>query len=85
MVIRKAPKVAGRTSDGVVLLKPASKPTHFTESEIRKAVKTVKAGRPSSGKQVVSIRLDPDVIAKFKATGPGWQARMNEVLKDTKL
>lgn len=40
-----------------------------------------KAGRPHSGKQVVSIRLDPDVIEKFRATGPGWQARMNEALR----
>jgi uncharacterized protein (DUF4415 family) len=29
----------------------------------------------------VSIRLDQDVIAKFKATGPGWQSRINEVLR----
>jgi len=35
--------------------------------------------------QQISIRLDPDVIARFKATGKGWQARMNEVLKKAKL
>ncbi|WP_439953178.1 BrnA antitoxin family protein [Escherichia coli] len=28
----------------------------------------------------MSLRLDPDVIETFKATGPGWQTRMNEVL-----
>lgn len=40
-------------------------------------------GRPRSAnpKVPVSIRLDPDVVAKFKATGPGWQSRMNEVLR----
>ena len=32
-------------------------------------------------KQQVSLRLDPDVIAKFRATGRGWQARINAVLK----
>lgn len=42
-------------------------------------------GRPSSGKQVVSLRLDPDVIAKYRATGPGWQARINEILRDHAL
>jgi len=42
-------------------------------------------GRPSSGKTVVSIRLDPAVIAKFKATGDGWQARINDVLKAAKV
>jgi uncharacterized protein (DUF4415 family) len=39
-------------------------------------------GRPRSGKQVVSLRLDPDVIEKYRATGPGWQARINEILRD---
>jgi uncharacterized protein (DUF4415 family) len=29
----------------------------------------------------ISIRLDQEVIAKFKATGPGWQSRINEVLR----
>jgi uncharacterized protein (DUF4415 family) len=40
-------------------------------------------GRPrlASPKVPVSIRLDQDVIAKFKATGPGWQSRINEVLR----
>lgn len=40
-------------------------------------------GRPRSAnpKVPVSIRLDPDVVAKFKATGPGWQSRMNAVLR----
>jgi len=41
-------------------------------------------GRPRVEKplQQISIRLDPDVIAKFKATGKGWQARINQILKD---
>jgi uncharacterized protein (DUF4415 family) len=29
----------------------------------------------------VSLRLDSEVLDKFKATGPGWQARINEVLR----
>ena len=44
-------------------------------------------GRPPVEKplQQISIRLDPDVIAKFKATGKGWQSRVNEVLKKAKI
>ena len=40
-------------------------------------------GRPKSAspKVPVSIRLEQDVVAKFKATGPGWQSRINEVLR----
>ncbi|WP_428426153.1 BrnA antitoxin family protein [Pararhizobium sp.] len=43
-------------------------------------------GRPivEVRKQQVSLRLDPDVIEKFKATGKGWQARVNEILKQAK-
>jgi len=40
-----------------------------------------KRGRPPSGKVRISILLDPEIIARFKATGQGWQARMNEALK----
>ena len=41
-----------------------------------------KGGRPRSGnpKKLISIRLPEDVIAKWRATGPGWQTRMAEKL-----
>lgn len=41
-------------------------------------------GRPPSAnrKQLVSIRYSPEVLAWFRATGPGWQARLDRVLKD---
>ncbi len=44
-------------------------------------------GRPPTGaaKQTVSIRLDPDVIAKFKSTGPGWHRLINDILRDAKV
>lgn len=32
-------------------------------------------------KKLVSLRLDPDVVASFRATGDGWQTRINDVLK----
>ncbi len=32
-------------------------------------------------KKQVTLRLDQDVIAKFRATGPGWQARINAALR----
>src|SRR5688572_20957127 len=43
-------------------------------------------GRPAgSNKERVTMRLDRDVVAKFKATGRGWQSRINEALKRAKL
>ncbi len=36
-------------------------------------------------KKLLTLRLDVDVIERFKATGRGWQARMNEVLKAARV
>ena len=43
----------------------------------------VKRGRPHAIAPKVSttIRFDPDVLEAFKAGGPGWQSRINAVLK----
>ena len=51
-------------------------------------IATYKArGRPAGtvkvdAKQAVTVRYSPDVLAAFRATGAGWQARMNDALKD---
>ena len=41
-------------------------------------------GRPKSPetKVAISLRLSPDTLARWKATGPGWQSRMANVLRD---
>ena len=33
-------------------------------------------------KEQVAIRLDPEVVGAFRASGPGWQTRLNSVLKE---
>ncbi|PYB77023.1 BrnA antitoxin family protein [Rhizobium wuzhouense] len=42
-----------------------------------------KLGRPKadSPKKAISLRLDAEVIERFKAGGEGWQSRMNEALR----
>jgi uncharacterized protein (DUF4415 family) len=42
-------------------------------------------GRPKSpdAKVAISLRLPPDTLARWKATGPGWQTRMAEVLRES--
>ncbi|MDO9077000.1 MAG: BrnA antitoxin family protein [Brevundimonas sp.] len=41
-------------------------------------------GRPPADnpKVPVSIRLDKDVVDHFRATGEGWQTRINSILRD---
>ena len=48
--------------------------------------KVKKGGRPRSTnpRRLISIRLPADVIARWKATGPGWQTRMAERLNKAK-
>ena len=43
----------------------------------------VQRGRPKAAVAKISttIRLDPDVLAAFKADGPGWQTRINQALR----
>lgn len=52
----------------------------------RVAAKMLKPrGRPKSteSKVAISLRLPPDTLARWKATGPGWQTRMAEVLRES--
>ncbi|MGH7963868.1 MAG: BrnA antitoxin family protein [Candidatus Binatia bacterium] len=35
-----------------------------------------------TSKIAISLRLSPDTLARWKATGPGWQTRMAEVLRE---
>lgn len=40
-------------------------------------------GRPAGGdKESTTIRFDRDILAAFRAAGPGWQTRMNAALRD---
>ncbi|MDO8753644.1 MAG: BrnA antitoxin family protein [Anaerolineales bacterium] len=44
----------------------------------------LKRGRPRKEvtKASVNIRLSPDVVEAFRASGRGWQTRVDEALKD---
>jgi uncharacterized protein (DUF4415 family) len=51
---------------------------------MRATIAKQRAGRPagSGTKEQVAIRIDKDVLAAFRAAGPGWQTRMNAALKE---
>lgn len=36
---------------------------------------------PRHGKTTITMRVDEDVLAYFKGSGPGYQSRMNAVLR----
>lgn len=50
--------------------------------EMRAELKRLR-GRPRGNgrKTATSLRIDTDVLSAFRATGRGWQTRMNDVLR----
>lgn len=52
-------------------------------ADLHKGTKLIRRGRPptENPKQLLSLRLPPEVIAGWKSSGPGWQTRMAEVLR----
>lgn len=57
--------------------KPVSRPEAQQEMVRRR-------GRPagSGGKVSTTIRFDAEILDAFKASGDGWQTRMNDALKE---
>ena len=49
--------------------------------EIVAAYRRRRGRQKTPTKQLVSLRLDRDVIGHFRARGPGWQRRINEALR----
>lgn len=50
--------------------------------DIVEALRRARGPQKAPTKQLISLRLDRDVIARFRATGPGWQGRMNDALRE---
>ena len=70
---------------------PATKPedrnnafvTHSAD-ELRKSVAARRTRGPNRHptKEQVAVRYSPEVLAYFRATGTGWQTRMDEALRE---
>lgn len=66
------------TEEDFANARPASEvlPPHLAAMLVRR-----RGPQQAPTKKPVTLRLDPDVLEKFRATGPGWQGRMNEALR----
>lgn len=55
----------------------------FEKGEWRMGETVIRRGRPPTGlaKEQVSLRLAPDLVAKLRALGPGWQGKAAEALR----
>ncbi len=56
----------------------------LSEADEYVAGKLVRRGRPRLvvTKTAVSVRFSPDVLSYFRATGPGWQTRIDAALRE---
>jgi uncharacterized protein (DUF4415 family) len=56
---------------------------YFERADVYRGDKLIRRGRPPSEhpKEAIKLRIDPDVLAHFRATGPGWQTRINDALR----
>jgi len=55
----------------------------FDRAEIKQGETVIRRGRPKAEKPKaqVTLRIDQDVLIAYKATGSGWQSRINETLR----
>jgi len=62
----------------------ADRPATAAELVAGVAAARRRRGRPAGSgvKEQVAIRVDKEILAAFRAAGPGWQTRMNYALKD---
>ncbi|HRF88792.1 MAG: BrnA antitoxin family protein [Cellvibrionales bacterium] len=72
---------------------PDNENPEWTQADIDNAIpfkqlpatlQTKLRGRPKAAvtKERITIRLSPDVLTTFRATGDGWQSKIDTALKD---
>jgi uncharacterized protein (DUF4415 family) len=87
MIVSKPASRRTSSSDLARVDAHAIKPSEYkelpelTDDMLARAV-VKRGGRPRSAnpRQLISLRLPPEVVARWRATGPGWQTRMAERL-----
>ena len=72
----KAGEIRELTTDDFQVAKPFSSLPASLQAKLR--------GRPKAAvtKGRITIRLSPDVVSTFRATGDGWQTRVDAALRD---
>jgi uncharacterized protein (DUF4415 family) len=58
-----------------------AKPASELPPDILAAFPKTRGPQKAPKKVPVSLRLSPDVVKHFRASGPGWQARIDETLR----
>lgn len=77
---------AGQTLPGLHESLSEAKAGQFSRIHTKEEIAARKRGRPvgstqATTKEAIKIRLDADVVAALRATGDGWQTRINDMLR----
>ena len=67
----------GLTDEDFVRARPAAE----VLPELAAAMRKRRGPQKAPTKALFSFRIDRDVLDSYRATGPGWQGRMNEALR----
>jgi uncharacterized protein (DUF4415 family) len=59
----------------------SARPLIETRPELVKAMRRGRGNPRSPTKDLVSLRLDKEVLATLRASGSGWQSRANDMLR----
>lgn len=78
--------VPTRAEDAAITAAAMSDPDALplTDAEWEAVKPLIRRGRPpaASTKEHITIRLSPEVLQAFRASGEGWQTRIDAALKD---
>ena len=83
---KKAEKLSSFENDLLESIRQAER-GEFAAVHTPETIAARKRGRPVGSvkavpKVAVNLRVDPDVLAVLRATGPGWQTRVNTILRE---
>ncbi|MBS0595692.1 MAG: BrnA antitoxin family protein [Proteobacteria bacterium] len=85
-VARAVEADAGHALPGLRESLAEAKAGRFAAVHTPEQIAARRRGRPAGSmaavtKEPVKLRLDPDVLAALRATGEGWQTRINDMLR----
>lgn len=55
---------------------------HELPADMQRTLRGIRGKQKAPTKELISLRVSRDVLGRFRATGAGWQTRMDEALRE---
>jgi uncharacterized protein (DUF4415 family) len=69
------------TDEELRQMKPFAEVFPEMAAKIEETLKLTRGKQKAATKEMISLRVDRDVLTAYRATGAGWQSRMNDALR----